>query len=620
MIERIIILDNVDPIVFFGINNSNLQLLKTLYPKLRMVARGNVIKVIGDEDELIAFEEKIHELEKFSVEMNVLKEENIIDIVKGKAPSVINVDNLIIHGLNGKPILARTANQKKLAEEFDVNDMVFAIGPAGSGKTYTAIALAVRALKTKQVRKIILSRPAVEAGEKLGFLPGDMKEKIDPYLQPLYDALEDMIPPLKLKEHERTEYQRDYDRLIFSSPFRRLQNKTQVFPLPGSVFVHNRLTHSLEVSSVGRSLGENVGRELRKRHQDSKAHFEEIGSIVSAACLAHDLGNPPFGHSGEEAISTFFLEGKGSSLQSLVEDEKGRWSDFTCFEGNANSIRLLMHKFRGRREGGFVMTYSTLASIVKYPYSSELSGGKNKFGFFASEEHDYAQIADSLGIIKLNSNPLKFARYPLVYLVEAADDICYQIMDIEDAHKLNLVSTEKAKELLLSFFDSERREKRLSNLSLVSDLNEQIAYLRASVIGLLVAECTKVFMKNEDLILSGKFEGSLIKKLPERVKNAYKTCSEFAFEKIYRSKDVLDVELAGYRIIGFLLETFTNAILTPDHTYSKLLLDRIPEQYETDSPSLYSKIQSVIDYISGMTDVYALDLYHKLTGIGLPIV
>src|SRR5690554_5473439 len=201
-----------------------------------------------------------------------------------------------------------------------------------------------------------------------------------------------------LKEHERTEYQRDYDRLIFSSPFRRLQNKTQVFPLPGSLFVHNRLTHSLEVSSVGRTLGENVDRELRKRHQDSKAHFEEIGSIVSAACLAHDLGNPPFGHSGEEAISTFFLEGKGSSLQSLVEDEKGRWSDFTCFEGNANSIRLLMHKFRGRREGGFVMTYSTLASIVKYPYSSELSGGKNKFGFFASEEHDYAQIADSLGI------------------------------------------------------------------------------------------------------------------------------------------------------------------------------------------------------------------------------
>lgn len=201
MIERIIIIENVDPVVFFGINNGNIQLLKTLYPKLRIVARGNVIKVIGEEEELAGFEEKIHELEKFSNEMNLLKEEDILDIVKGKAPAIVNVDNLIIHGLNGKPILARTANQKKLVEAFDENDMVFAIGPAGSGKTYTAIALAVRALKTKKIRKIILSRPAVEAGEKLGFLPGDMKEKIDPYLQPLYDALEDMIPPLKLKEY-----------------------------------------------------------------------------------------------------------------------------------------------------------------------------------------------------------------------------------------------------------------------------------------------------------------------------------------------------------------------------------------------------------------------------------
>lgn len=201
MIERIIILESVDPVVFFGINNNNLQLLKTLFPKLRIVARGNVIKVIGEEEELAVFEEKIHEMEKLSTEINVLKEEDILDIVKGKAPTIVSQQNLIIHGINGKPILARTANQKKLVEAFDENDLLFAIGPAGSGKTYTAIALAVRALKTKQVRKIILSRPAVEAGEKLGFLPGDMKEKIDPYLQPLYDALEDMIPPLKLKEY-----------------------------------------------------------------------------------------------------------------------------------------------------------------------------------------------------------------------------------------------------------------------------------------------------------------------------------------------------------------------------------------------------------------------------------
>ena len=421
-------------------------------------------------------------------------------------------------------------------------------------------------------------------------------------------------------QEKRTEYQRDYDRLIFSSPFRRLQNKTQVFPLPGSVFVHNRLTHSLEVSSVGRSIGENVGRELRKKYPQADAHFEEIGSIVSAACLAHDLGNPPFGHSGEEAISTYFSEGKGRSLQPLIEDENGRWNDFIYFEGNANSIRLLMHQFKGRRKGGFAMTYSTIASIVKYPYSSELSGGKNKFGFFASEEEDYKCIATELGIIKVSNQPLKYVRHPLVYLVEAADDICYQVMDIEDAHKLNIVGTHEAKELFLSFFNEEKRERRQKTLSYVTDINEQIAYLRASVIGLLVDACSVIFMENESNILSGSFNSSLIKMLPDQLKNAYNSCSQFATENIYRSKDVLDVELAGYRIIGFLLESFIKAVNNPQHSYSKLLLDRIPEQYDIYSKTLYGRVQSIIDYISGMTDVYALDLYHKLTGIGLPNV
>lgn len=420
------------------------------------------------------------------------------------------------------------------------------------------------------------------------------------------------------KKHERTEYQRDYDRIIFSSPFRRLQNKTQVFPLPGSVFVHNRLTHSLEVASVGRSIGEIVGRTLRDKYPESEAHFEEIGSIVSAACLAHDMGNPPFGHSGEEAISTYFSEGKGNYLQELVDNENERWSDFTYFEGNANAIRLLIHQFRGRRKGGFVMTYSTLASIVKYPYSSELSGSKNKFGFFSSEEEDYRKIATSLGIIKLSETPLKYVRYPLVYLVEAADDICYQVMDIEDAHRLNLITTEKAQELFLNFFNKEKKERRLKILGQIDDINEQIAYLRASVIGQLVAECSEVFIENEFKILDGKFEGSLIKGVSQQSVEAYKECSCFAQEQIYRSKDVLDVELAGYRIIDFLLDTFIKAALTPEQSYSKLLLDRIPEQYETNAPSYYGKIQSILDYISAMTDVYALDIYRKLTGIGIP--
>lgn len=201
MIERVIILDNIDPVVFYGVNNSNIQLIKNLFPKLRLAARGNVLKVIGDEKETAAFETKIKELEDYCSRYNQLTEEVIIDIIRGAAPVEVKQDHLIIYGVNGKPIVGRTPNQQKLVAAFGANDLVFALGPAGSGKTYVAIALAVRALKNKEVKKIILSRPAVEAGEKLGFLPGDMKDKIDPYLQPLYDALQDMIPAAKLKEY-----------------------------------------------------------------------------------------------------------------------------------------------------------------------------------------------------------------------------------------------------------------------------------------------------------------------------------------------------------------------------------------------------------------------------------
>jgi dGTPase len=422
------------------------------------------------------------------------------------------------------------------------------------------------------------------------------------------------------RKHDRTEYQRDYDRLIFSSPFRRLQNKTQVFPLPGSIFVHNRLTHSLEVASVGRSIGNNVGKSLRGKYPESEAHFEEIGDIVAAACLAHDLGNPPFGHSGEKAIGTFFSEGKGQDLKEEVEKDGGRWADFTHFEGNANAIRLLTHQFIGRRQGGFVMTYSTLASIVKYPFSSELSGEKQKFGFFASEEKSYLKIANDLGIRQLKSQPLHFARYPLVYLVEAADDICYQIMDIEDAHKLNLQSTEKTIALFLQFFEGDRLASVTRNLDLVDDVNEKIAYLRSSIIGLLVMECANVFLQNEKQILNGTFQGSLINNIASTPLKAYKQCTQFAVATIYKAKEVLDIELAGYHIIGSLLERFVNAIQTPSHAYSTLLLNRVPEQYNMYADSITERVQAVIDFISGMTDVYALDLYRKITGMDVPLL
>lgn len=424
------------------------------------------------------------------------------------------------------------------------------------------------------------------------------------------------------KHHDRTDFQRDYDRLIFSSPFRRLQNKTQVFPLPGSVFVHNRLTHSIEVSCVGRSLGEIIGRELRKKYPDSPAHFEEISSIVAAACLAHDLGNPPFGHSGERAITSYFREGNGRHLEQKVREEEGRWEDFTNFEGNANSIRMLIHQFKGRRPGGFVMTYSTLASIAKYPYSALAAGKKGKFGFFQAEEDDFRKIADGLGMLCLQESPLKYARHPLVYLVEAADDICYRTMDIEDAHKLGLLSTEQTKSLFMNFFSEEKQGKMLRTMERVSDINEQIAYLRSTLIGLLVDECATVFLNNEDIILEGQFDGALIDHISDLPKEANQVANDISYRKIYKAKDVVDIELAGHRIIGFLLDTFITAATddNPKGKYSELVLSRVSEQFETDAPTLYGRILAILDFISGMTDVYALDLYRKLTGMSLPSV
>lgn len=422
------------------------------------------------------------------------------------------------------------------------------------------------------------------------------------------------------RKHERTDFQRDYDRLIFSSPFRRLQNKTQVFPLPGSIFVHNRLTHSLEVSCVGRSLGNNVAKALMSKYAEGSINFPEIGSIVSAACLAHDMGNPPFGHSGERAISGYFAEGNGKLLEEDIRNEEGRWEDFLHFEGNANAMRLLTHQFIGRRKGGFALTYSTLASIVKYPHSSLYSGKKGKFGFFQSEEETYLRIATELGIGKNPADPDKFIRYPLVYLVEAADDICYQIMDIEDACKLHILTTEEAIQLLLNFFERERLNHIVRVMKMVDDTNEQIAYLRSCIIGLLVDECSRIFLENEEGILNGTYHTPLIENIHGPAKEAYRTCSALAYKKIYRAKEVVDIELAGYHIFSHLIDSLTEAVMNPNHAYSKLLLQRVPEQYDVNAPTTYGKIQCVLDYISGMTDVYALDLYRKITGMSLPAV
>ena len=419
------------------------------------------------------------------------------------------------------------------------------------------------------------------------------------------------------RHENRTEFQRDFDRLIFSPPFRRLQNKTQVFPLPGSVFVHNRLTHSIEVSCVGRSLGNDVARGiLEKQPELQVTNLPEIGAIVSAGCLAHDLGNPPFGHFGERAFSTFFSEGNGLPLKDKLTPEQ--WNDLTHFEGNANTFRLLTHQFEGRRKGGFVLTYSTLASIVKYPYSSTHANSKGKFGFFTSEKEGFERIAEELGIRKLGDEV--YARHPLVYLVEAADDICYEIMDIEDSFKLKILSLQETKDLLLGYFPETRRAKMEKMLKMVTDHNEQIAYLRSNVIGLLTNECTRTFLENEEKILNGDFEGSLIKHISELPAKAYQHCSVVARERIYRSRDVVDIEVAGFRIIGTLIDLMTEAVLSPEKAYSELLINRVSSQYNMKAPNLFDRLQAVLDYVSGMTDVFALDLYRKLNGNSLPAV
>lgn len=420
------------------------------------------------------------------------------------------------------------------------------------------------------------------------------------------------------RHHTRSDFQRDYDRLIFSSPFRRLQNKTQVFPLPGSIFVHNRLTHSLEVSSVGRSMGTEVSIRLNEKYCKApwRKKLDSIRDIVAAACLCHDLGNPPFGHSGEKTISTYFSEGSGRVIREMTDERQ--WADLINFEGNANSFRLLTHQFRGRRRGGMAMTYSSLASIVKYPYSSAFARKKGKFGFFTSEEEVFRKVATQLGMPE--TEPGRFARHPLVYITEAADDICYQIMDLEDAHKLKIIGSEEVTGLFLDFFTPADQERMHRTLARLDDPNEKIAYLRSNVIGAMVEECADVFVSNEDEILAGSFSGTLIDRMNPLLRNAYSQCSDTAWRKIYCAREVVDIELAGNRIITCLLDTLIEAALHPEKNYSKLLLNIIPHQYDTSAPGLFERVQSVLDHISGMTDVYALDLFRKLKGHSLPAV
>ena len=415
----------------------------------------------------------------------------------------------------------------------------------------------------------------------------------------------------------RSSFQHDYDRIIFSSPFRRLQNKTQVFPLPGAQMVHNRLTHSLEVASVGRSIASMTVQKLADKDPEMKAHQSDIETIVASACLAHDLGNPPFGHSGEDTISSFFKDGQGKELQDLVKPEE--WSDLIAFEGNANAFRLLTHQFVGRRPGGFSLTAATLATLLKYPYPSFDKGDRKKYNVFHSEISDFLEVVNECGIPRMDAEHLVYARHPLSYMMEAADDICYLVLDMEDAHKRGIISTKTIEDCFLVFFnpDTEKefykhKEKAYND---VLDVNERMAFLRAMLINKLVNCVSDVFVDNYDSIMDGTFQKSLISYLPKYEGDALDYCRFISVKNIYRHPSVVKIELTGFNVIGTLLEEFIDAVMNPNTAYNKKLFSLMPVQFGPREGDAYSKIQSVLEFISNMTDLYAVQLYKDLRGI-----
>ncbi len=425
----------------------------------------------------------------------------------------------------------------------------------------------------------------------------------------------------------RTDFQRDFDRIIFSSAFRRLQNKTQVFPLPGSVFVHNRLTHSLEVSSVGRSLGSLVGEFIvqnfeKDLNENSKDFYlNNLSNVIAAACLCHDVGNPAFGHSGEDAIASYFE--KNQSLTGLFTDKE--WADLVNFEGNANAIRVLTHQQKGKDEGGTQLTHTTLASIAKYPCEAiaKKKGTlhRKKFGFFQNEKNTFLEIAKSVNMIAESDEPIIFKRHPFVWLVEAADDICYNIIDMEDAHRLGIVSTKDCENLFLDLIKSENQNtKRVEDkLAILTNSNERISYLRAKVINALINKSIEIYQQNFDKILNGTLDKALLDTY-KKENPSLQEIESFSIAKIYGHRSVVEIENAGYNVMYELLNHFIPPIIKENSerkSYDKKALQLMPQQFHYEDGTTYQKVLGVIDFVSGMTDNFATDLYRKIKGIDI---
>jgi len=425
--------------------------------------------------------------------------------------------------------------------------------------------------------------------------------------------------PRDAQDETRLGFDVDFDRIIFSSAFRSLQDKTQVIPLSETDFVHTRLTHSLEVSVVGRTLGRRVGQIILKRHPNLKElgyTFNDFGAIVAAASVTHDIGNPPFGHSGEKAIGEYFKTGNGAKYKSQITDKE--YQDIIDFEGNANGFKILTESREGVF-GGLRLSYATLGAFMKYPKESLPKNPTNhivdkKYGFFQSEKLEFLDVAKDLGLLqKSKTEDISFYRHPLAYLVEAADDICYTIIDFEDGINLGLIDEEFALEFMIKLVKDTIDIKKYHSLQHKKD---RVSYLRALAIGVLINEAVAIFLANEAAILAGTFEKSLLEKC--KYEAQINDIIKISVDKIYNSKEVVEKEVAGYKIIADLLDVFVTALNNKfdgnQSNYDKLVLNLIPEEYKTETNNLYNRIMLICSYVSGMSDSYAIRMYKKISG------
>ena len=424
--------------------------------------------------------------------------------------------------------------------------------------------------------------------------------------------------PRAAQDETRLGFDVDFDRIIFSSAFRSLQDKTQVIPLSETDFVHTRLTHSLEVSVVGRTLGRKVGKVLLERYPNLVElgyTFNDFGAIVAAASVMHDIGNPPFGHSGEKAIGEYFKTGNGAKYKQQLTAKE--YQDLIDFEGNANGFKILTESKDGV-SGGLRLSYATLGAFLKYPKESLPKKPTKhivdkKYGVFQSEKSEFLDVVQDLGILQKSSENISFYRHPLAYLVEAADDICYTIIDFEDGINLGLIEEEYALEYLINLVRNSIDSKKYHSLKHTKD---RVSYLRALAINTLINQAVRIFLDNEEQILKGNFDKSLLDKC--KFEAQINDIIKISVAKIYMSKEVVEKEVAGYRIIADLLDVFVSAVnnkFDRNHSnYDQLILNLLPKEYQSEDTNLYNRIMQICSYVSRMSDSYAIRVHKKLTG------